>query len=141
MTSLERQSRLLLRAWPPPDRLERGDEILATTLDLVPPGRRRLPLALAASLVFGGLRARVRARPGIRDLHSYAMGYEGCQLPTRCHRWMLNDLLSGGWCRRMVTRWVAAGLTYTLIGMIIVQPLPPPFGMPGYRSTFAVLRS
>jgi hypothetical protein len=32
MISAERHVRLLLRAWPRPDRIERGEEIVTTTL-------------------------------------------------------------------------------------------------------------
>lgn len=129
MTPVERQVERLLRAWPRPDRVERGEEILATTLDLVAPGRRRLPLALAASLVVGGLAARWRTRPPIWHWFRYARDGE---LPPRWHRWMLSDLLSPGWCRRMVARTLTTMTAMTFIGMTVVmtvlQPLPSPVG-------------
>ena len=58
MTPVERQVRFMIRAWPIPDRIERGDEIVGTTLDLVPDGATRLPLPLAVNLLAGGMRAR-----------------------------------------------------------------------------------
>ena len=63
MMSVEQQVRTLVRAWPIPDRTERGDEIVGTTLDLLPDGQSRLTMALAFNLVLGGLRARWRMRP------------------------------------------------------------------------------
>lgn len=123
--AVERHVRVLLRAWPAFDRAARGDEILATTLDLVPKGRRRLPLAVALSLGVGGLRARWRARPPIWRWWNYALSGE---LPARWHRWMLSDLLRPGWCRRMVARLVAGPAMLTMVGMVIVFPLPSPFG-------------
>jgi hypothetical protein len=59
----ERQIRILLLAWPLSDRSERGDEIVGTTLDLLPAGGTRLPLLLAIDLVVGGMSARWRLRP------------------------------------------------------------------------------
>lgn len=125
MTPVERQIRILLTAWPRPDRLERGEEILATTFDLVPPGRRRLPVALVVSLVVGGLRARWRAHPPPWRWWTYAM--DG-QLPPRWHRWMLNDVLSRGWCRRMVARIWCAWLAILMVSGPISERLPSPIG-------------
>lgn len=98
------------------DRVERGDEIVGTTLDLMATGRKVLPIPLAVSLVVGGLRARWRARPTLWAWWWYALGQE---LPSQWHRWMLDDLLRAGWCRRVVTRFSVAaasfGWTKTLI--------------------------
>lgn len=66
--SAERQIRILLRAWPLPDRSERGDEIVGTTLDLLPDGATRVPFLLALNLVVGGMNARWRRRPPVRIL-------------------------------------------------------------------------
>ena len=62
MTRIERQVRFMIRAWPILDRIERGEEIVGTTLDLVPDGATRLPLPLAVNLLAGGMRARWRRR-------------------------------------------------------------------------------
>jgi hypothetical protein len=62
----ERQIRILLWAWPIQDRPERADEIVGTTLDLLPDGATRLPFLLALDLVIGGMRARWRMRPPVR---------------------------------------------------------------------------
>lgn len=110
--TVERQVRQLVRAWPYPDRRERGDEIVGTTLDLVPEGSKRLPFALAINLVFGGLQARWRARPPFWRWIYYVMGG---RLPLMWHRWMLNDLLGPGWRLRWVRRRVF--ITITSIGL------------------------
>ncbi len=97
--TVERQVHWLVRAWPYPDRMERGDEIVGTTLDLVPEGRTRVPLLTAFNLVIGGLTARRRARPPLWRWLLYVMGL---RLPLRWHRWMLNNLLGPGWRFRLV---------------------------------------
>ncbi len=61
--SAERQKRILPRAWPLRDRSERGDEIVGTTLDLLPDGTNRLPFLLALNLMVGGMQARWGMRP------------------------------------------------------------------------------
>lgn len=62
----ERQTHILLWAWPTQDRSERGDEIVGTTLDLLPDGATRLPFLLALNLVVGGMQARWRVRPPVQ---------------------------------------------------------------------------
>jgi len=109
MTSVERQVRVLMRAWPIPDRVERGNEIVGTSLDLVPDGRNWLPLALATNLVVGGIRARWRMRPPPWRWIVYRMGG---RLSTRWHRWMLNDLKGPGWRRRMVVSRLLFSLVF-----------------------------
>lgn len=99
MMSLERQVRALLRAWPAPDRADRGEEILATTLALVPGTRGRLPARLVVSLLSGGLLARWRARPPIWRWWLYHTGF--LRLPPRWHPWMLDTLIRRGWRRRI----------------------------------------
>ncbi len=115
MTRVERQVRTLIRAWPIPDRLERGDEMVGTTLDLVPDGRNRLPLTLAINLVAGGLRARWRLRPLIWWWFYYRLGG---RLPRQYHRWMLNDLSSPGWRRRIVIFRIST--MYLVLGLLWV---------------------
>jgi hypothetical protein len=66
--SVERQIRILVRAWPLRDRSERGDEIVGTTLDLLPDGATRLPFLLALNLIVGGMHSRWRMRPPVRML-------------------------------------------------------------------------
>ncbi len=51
--TLEGQVQTLVRAWPIPDRVERGEEIIATTLDLVPDGKSRLRLPWPSTLLSG----------------------------------------------------------------------------------------
>lgn len=99
MISVEGQVRLLLRAWPISDRVDRGEEILTTTLDLSPSGRRGLRLSLVASLLVGGLQARWRLRPPVWTWLNYAFQQT---MPPRWQRWVRNDLLTRGWCRRMM---------------------------------------
>jgi hypothetical protein len=76
-------------AWPIPDRVQRGDEIVGTTLDLVPECKKRLTMALALNLVVGGLRARWRMRPPLWRWLYYRLGG---RLSRRWNRWMLKDL-------------------------------------------------
>jgi hypothetical protein len=123
MTPVERQVRILMRAWPIPDRIERGNEIVGTTLDLVPDGRSRLPLALAINLVVGGLRARWKMRP---PLWRYLWYRNGGRLPTRWHRWMLNDLSRPGWLlRRVVFQMVTVLLSLTVAFAVFHPPGGP----------------
>ncbi len=118
MTTVERQVRTMLRAWPIPDRVERGDEIVGTTLDLVPDGHSRVPFALAFNLVIGGLRARWRARPPLWRWLSYRMGG---RLPARWHRWMMNDLNAPGWRRRIVLCRFVVALAGSAMGVAFAQ--------------------
>jgi len=112
--SAEQQVRTLIRAWPRPDRLERGEEIVGTTLDLLPDGATHVPVLLALNLVIGGLKARWRIRPPLWRWAYYRMGG---RLPTRWHRWMLNDLTSPGWRRRVVTGRAVGILLGALLGV------------------------
>ncbi|HXT88436.1 MAG TPA: hypothetical protein VN714_04175 [Trebonia sp.] len=58
VSRLERHARLLMRAYPPAYRADRGEEMIGTLLEATPPGRS-WPLAYeAASVISGGLRAR-----------------------------------------------------------------------------------
>lgn len=106
MRPVEQQVRNLLRAWPIPDRAERGDEIVGTTLDLMPEGVNRVPVALAVNLVVGGLRARWRMRPPAWRWLYYRLGG---RLPVRWHRWLLNDLNGPGWRRRILVSKLILG--------------------------------
>ena len=128
MTSVERQVRVLMRAWPIPDRVERGNEIVGTSLDLVPDGRRLLPLALATNLVIGGVRARWRMRPPPWRWIWYRFGG---LLPVRWHRWMLNDL-GRGYRRRYATFMAALMLLTVAISNAVIQfdhPSPGDLGL------------
>ena len=120
MRSVENQVWTLMRAWPIPDRVDRGDEIVGTTLDVVPDGATRLPLALAFNLIVGGIRARWRMRPPLWRWLSYRVGG---RLPSRWHRWMFNDLFGPGWRRRMVANRVIVGLLAFVPAMAILQSL------------------
>jgi hypothetical protein len=55
---LERNARLLVRAYPPGYRERRGEEVLGTLLETASPGRTWPPAREAASVITGGLRAR-----------------------------------------------------------------------------------
>lgn len=114
MSPVERRARLLMRAWPRPDRHDRGEEIVGTTLDLVPDEATRIPLLIAVNLVVGGLRARWRIRPPV---WRWAYYRAGGRLPSRWHRWMLNDLLAPGWRRRISTGPVVG----VLIGLVAAR--------------------
>jgi len=118
MSPVEQRVSCLLRAWPIPDRAERGDEIVGTTLDLLPDEATRLPLAIALNLVIGGLRARWRMRPPVLRWFHYRMGG---RLHSRWHRWMFNDLTSPGWRRRMVVSKLLMGLCGWLLGTLAAQ--------------------
>ena len=126
MRSVEDQARWLLRAWPVVDRFERADEIVATTLDLVPTGRTRLPLALGANLILGGLRARNRIRPRVWQWFCYA-----CFGVVPPHRgvWLEGDVLRPGFCRRFRTRrFIAVSVLLAavslVLGLVLEQMLP-----------------
>jgi len=118
MSSVERQVRRLVRTWPIPDRVERGEEIVGTTLDLVPDGATRLPVALALDLVVGGLGARWRMRPPVFRWFLYRMGG---RLPSRWHRWIFNDLTSPGWRRRIVVSRLLLGFCGWVLGILAAQ--------------------
>lgn len=134
MTRLERQVRFVLRAWPVPDRAERGDEIVGTTLDSIPPGRQRLPLALGADLVLAGLRARWRAHPPLSVWWRYAWSGD---LPPRWHPWMLNDVFSRGWSGRLYGRFFTA---FSATSAIVWWPVHAfGSGAPSLRDLLSVL--
>jgi hypothetical protein len=116
--SAESQVRTLMRAWPVPDRTERGEEIVGTTLDLVPEGATRLPFRFAVNLIVGGLVVRWRMRPPVWRWAYYRMGG---RLPARWHRWMLNDLTSLGWRRRMMTARIILSLMAATLGVAFAQ--------------------
>jgi hypothetical protein len=118
MSSVEQQVRSLLRAWPVPDRIERGDEIVGTTLDLVPDTQNRLTMALAINLVVGGLQARWRMRPPLWRWLYYRLGG---RLPSRWHRWMMNDLNGPGWRRRMLISRLVLGFVGIVLASFVVQ--------------------
>jgi hypothetical protein len=61
MSKLERRCRLLLTAYPAEYRRERGEEILGTLLEAMPPGRGWPPARDVRALILGGLRARAAA--------------------------------------------------------------------------------
>src|SRR5215471_6000904 len=63
---LERRIRLLLRAYPPGYRAERGEEMLGTLLEATPDGRGWPSARDSWSLLAGGIRARRAAnrQPG-----------------------------------------------------------------------------
>jgi hypothetical protein len=58
MSPLERRCRLLLRAYPPAYRRDRGEEILGTLLEATPAGRAWPRLRDVRSVAIGGLRER-----------------------------------------------------------------------------------
>lgn len=66
--NIERQIRISLWAWPLRDRSQRGDEIVGTTLDLLPVGATRLPFPLALNLLVGGMQARCRIQRPVRTV-------------------------------------------------------------------------
>ncbi len=115
MSPVERQVRKLVRAWPIPDRVERGEEIVATTLDLVPDDRNHLAFAMALNLVVGGLRARWRMRPPPWRWIYYRMSG---RLNARWHRWMLNDVSGPGWRRRIVASQVILSVAPAILGVL-----------------------
>jgi hypothetical protein len=55
---LERRARWLLRAYPVAYRADRGEEIIGTLLEVVPPGRDWPPSRETVALVAAGLHAR-----------------------------------------------------------------------------------
>jgi hypothetical protein len=61
MSRLEAHARILMRAYPPGYRAERGEDIIGTLLEASPPDRRWLAAREALSLVAAGLRVRAAA--------------------------------------------------------------------------------
>ncbi|MGS2640403.1 hypothetical protein [Streptosporangium sp. G12] len=59
----ERRCRRLIRAYPPRYRKTRGEEIVATLLELAEPGRNAPSLRDTLDVVRGGLLQRLRERP------------------------------------------------------------------------------
>lgn len=129
--TVERQVRWLVRAWPYPDRMERGDEIVGTTLDLMSEGRTTIPLAIVVSLLIGGLTARWRARPPIWRWFYYQMGG---RLALRWHRWMINDLMAPGWRFRIVRVRTTMMLTAAWLGVLSARAS---FHAPDNHSAFS----
>ncbi|MEW9527501.1 hypothetical protein [Microbispora sp. NPDC049125] len=62
-TRYARAARRLMLAYPPRYREYRGDELLATLLDLAEPGQTRPPLRDCLDVVRGGLALRLREHP------------------------------------------------------------------------------
>jgi len=95
MSGLEGRARLVLRAYPPGYRAERGEEIIGTLLEASPPGRRWPAAREARSLVAAGLRARAaqnRTQPLAASMRLVIGGYSfgacglfmaRCWLPAR----------------------------------------------------------
>lgn len=107
----EDQARRLLETFPWRVRLERGDEIVATTLDSLPPGADRLPLATAFDLARGGFRIRRQNRPPLPTRISYRLG---ARIHPRWLRWVFDDLIDPGYVRRtrrqLASFWFAFGI-------------------------------
>jgi len=120
MTRAERQIRLLLHAWPVADRLERGDEIVGTSLDLVPEGHAWIPLSMAMNLLTGGLIARWRGRPPIWLVGFYRLGG---RLPAKWRTWVFHDLTNPGWRRRIVVGNLMTVWSIPLMSTIVVRQL------------------
>ena len=132
MTRTERQIRVLLHAWPASDRVERGDEVVGTSLDLVPEGRTWIPLSMAVNLLAGGLRARWRRRPPMWWWLYYRAGG---RLPGKWRTWVFHDLTDRGWRRRIVAGQLAATLITTAIAMTPFWLIThePPINHPAVR--------
>jgi hypothetical protein len=97
---VERQLRVALHAFPTRWRIERGDELVATARDMLPPEAERVPLAVLVDIVRAGWGERRRRHPPLwRWLH-YCLGGK---LPARWHTWVSDDL-AGRWY------WLRAGL-------------------------------
>ena len=119
MSTAERQARTLLAgvAHSRSSSTGRGDR--RDHPGLLPDHETRLPLGLAANLVTGGLHARWRMRPPPWRWYLYRMG---CRLSPRWQRWMLNDLSTPGWRRRILASQIA--LTVPVLGLAwLIMPL------------------
>jgi tetratricopeptide (TPR) repeat protein len=93
-------------------------------------------MRLAASVVFGGLRARWRTHPPFQHWWVYAM--YGAGLPPRWHRWMLDDLFSPGWSRRMYGRmWASLATTFLALTFIWGSLLSAVGRPPSWRTGIA----
>ncbi len=117
MSDLERRYRRLLAAWPARARKERGDEIIATTLEIAERRGRSPGVTDGVRFVMAGLGARLRRRPPFHWWLSYRLF--GARLPDRYHEWMLDDLRGPGWRRR----WFGRDLMTTAIWVLMLLGL------------------
>ncbi len=100
-TGAERWARRLLVAYPWRVRVEQGDEIVATVLDVLPPGAHRMPWRDQVDLVRGGLQARARRRMSPWAHLRYAVGL---RVDDRWLPWVVDDLEAPGFRRRLALR-------------------------------------
>jgi hypothetical protein len=98
----ERRCRLLLRAYPPRYRRERGEELLGTLLDLAE-DRRTPSMRDCVDVVRGGLVTRWRNRPPWESWYLYRAF--DVPLPPRSRMWARDDI-RGRWypLRRFLPR-------------------------------------
>lgn len=85
--TLDARYRMLLRAYPPAYRAERGDEVVGTYLELA--GDRTRPrMSDVTDLLAAGLRERLRARgaTGVTDALPLAATLALCAAARRCRR-------------------------------------------------------
>ena len=109
---VERQLRLALHAFPTRWRTERGDELVATATEMLPPDVERVPPAVLVDIVRAGWGERLRRHPPLwRWLH-YCLGGK---LPARWHAWVSDDLDGRWyWLRAALRRYVTMAGTWSI---------------------------
>jgi hypothetical protein len=141
MDTYERRCRLLLRAYPPRYRRERGDELLGTLLDLA--GDRRTPsMRNCADVIRGGLVTRWRGRPSWESWYLYRAF--DIPLPAASRMWARDDI-GGRWypLRRFLSRlpiWalvvvvaVYGGLSFRVGSLVVAGVLVTEMALVGRR--------
>lgn len=94
MDVYEQRLRRALRWYPRHYRESRGEEIVATVLELRAPGADTVDRAELRGLVLGGLRTRLRERPPLWTWAGYRL--LGSRVPHRYRMWVRDDAL-GRW--------------------------------------------
>jgi hypothetical protein len=126
VSKLIRRCRLLLTAYPAEYRRERGEEILSTLLEAMPPGRGWPPARDVRALIIGGVRARAVANrrlstaAGIRlgvllgvaiELSLSAAGFLRDFVTSSAGFATARDTAASGWRELMAGLLIAAAVT------------------------------
>ncbi|GAB3213688.1 hypothetical protein ACQEU5_19425 [Marinactinospora thermotolerans] len=117
MDAYERQLRRALRWYPRHYRESRGEEIVATALELRAPGAQEVDRAELRGLALAGLRTRVREHPPLRAWAAYR--FLGARVPYRYRMWARDDVV-GRW---FAVRRFGWGLAALVVVMAACLPL------------------
>ncbi|WAE71030.1 DUF5313 family protein [Streptomonospora nanhaiensis] len=117
MDAYEQQLRRALRWYPRHYRESRGEEIVATALELRAPGATTVDRAELRGLALAGVRTRLRERPPLWAWAGYRLF--GSRLPYRYRMWARDDA-TGRW---FAVRRFAWGLVALMAVMAACAPL------------------